>query len=167
MENIQCTDQWVSKEWILGRYDLYKTILFRIAYSYVGNRHDCEDILQEAFIRLCYKAPDFPSDEDEKRWIIRVTINLCKNHLRSFWYRNKVDIDQVEEFASEPEDKEILQEILKLPANYKIVIYLYYIEGYKVAEIARILKISESAVKMRLKRGREQLRLEMEGIYEA
>ena len=167
MENIQCTDQWVSKEWILDRYDRYKSMLFRIAYSYLGNRHDCEDILQEAFIRLCYKAPEFPSGEDEKRWLIRVTINLCKSHLRSFWNRNRQNIEEHELFAPEPEDKEILQEILRLPQNYKIVIYLYYIEGYKVTEIAKILKVGESAVKMRLKRGREQLRLEMEGFYEA
>lgn len=167
MESIQCTDQWISKEWILERYDYYKTMLFRIAFSYLGNRHDCEDILQEAFMRLCYKAPVFPSEEDEKRWMIRVTINLCKSHIRSFWNRNKLNIEELEILAPDPEDKEILQEILRLPKNYKIVIYLHYIEGYKVAEIARILKVSESAVKMRLKRGREQLRLEMEGFYEA
>lgn len=167
MENIQCTDQWFSKEWILERYDIYKTMLFRIAFSYLGNRHDCEDILQEAFIRLCYKAPEFPSEEDEKRWMIRVTINLCKSHIRSFWNRNRQSIEELEILAPDPEDKELLQEILRLPKNYKIVIYLHYIEGYKLAEIARILKVSESAVKMRLKRGRDQLRLEMEGFYEA
>ncbi len=167
MENTQCTEPWVFKEWILDRYDSYKTMLFRIAFSYLGNRHDCEDILQEAFIRLCYKAPEFPSEEDEKRWLIRVTINLCKSQLRSFWNRNKQNIEELEIFAPEPEDKEILQEILRLPTNYKIVIYLHYIEGYKVAEIANILKVSESAVKMRLKRGREQLKIEMEGFYEA
>ena len=167
MENTQCAEPWVSKEWILDRYDIYKTMLFRIAFSYLGNRHDCEDILQEAFIRLCYKAPEFPSEEDEKRWLIRVTINLCKSQLRSFWNRNKQNIEGLELYAPEPEDKEILQEVLRLPANYKMVIYLHYIEGYKVAEIAKILKASESAVKMRLKRGREHLKLEMEGLYEA
>ena len=167
MENIQCTDQWISKEWILERYDLYKTMLFRIAFSYLGNRHDCEDILQEAFIRLCYKAPEFPSEEDEKRWLIRVTINLCKSQIRSFWNRNRQSIEELEILAPDQEDKELLQEILRLPKNYKIVIYLHYIEGYKLAEIARILQVSESAVKMRLKRGRDQLRLEMEEFYEA
>ncbi len=164
MENTQCTDQWVSKEWILERYDIYKTMLYRIAFSYLGNRHDCEDILQEAFIKLCYSAPEFPGSEDEKRWIIRVTINLCKSHLRNFWNRNKINIDDLELYASEPEDKDILQEILRLPDNYKIVIYLHYIEGYKISEIAGILQVSDSAVKMRLKRGREHLKLEMEGV---
>ncbi|MHB8129475.1 MAG: RNA polymerase sigma factor [Mobilitalea sp.] len=166
MESLQCAEQWISKEWMLDRYELYKTMLFRIAFSYLSNKHDCEDILQEAFIKLCYHSPDFPNDEEEKRWIIRITINLCKNHLKSFWYRNKINIDEVIEYASAPEDKEVLLEILHLPQKYKIVIHLYYFEGYKISEIKDILKLSESAVKMRLKRGRELLRIEMEGTYE-
>ena len=162
MENVQCTEQWISKEWILERYKLYKTMLFRIAFSYLGNKHDCEDILQEAFIKLCYHSPDFSSDEDEKRWMIRITINLCKNHLKSFWNRMKINLDELQEYASEPEDKEILSEILRLPEKYKTVIHLYYFEGFKIAEISNFLKLSESAVKMRLKRGRELLKLELE-----
>jgi RNA polymerase sigma-70 factor (ECF subfamily) len=166
MESFQCADQWVSRDWILEKYELHKTMLFRIAFSYLGNKYDCEDVIQEAFIKLCYKAPDFPSDEDEKRWLIRVTVNLCKNHLRSFWHRNKVNIDDLVELAAEPTDTEVLQEILKLPNKYHIVLHLYYFEGYKISEISDILKLSESGVKMRLKRGRELLKIELEGIYE-
>lgn len=166
MEQIQCNDLCISREWILERYFMYKTILFRISFSYLGNKDDCEDILQEAFIKLCYHAPSFPSEEDEKRWMIRVTINLCKNHLRSYWYRNKVDYDMLEEYASQPEEKELLADILRLPIKYKTVIQLYYICGYKISEISVILRISESAVKMRLKRGRERLRTELEDEYE-
>lgn len=166
MEGFQFTEQYISGEGILKRYDLYKTILFRIAFSYLGNKQDCEDILQEAFIKLYLNSPFFPSLEDEKRWLIRITINLCKNHLRSFWHRNKMYLGDLEEFASEMEDLQVLQEILNLPKKYNIVLHLYYIEGYKIKEIAEILKLSESAVKMRLKRGRELLKLEMEGINE-
>lgn len=166
MEQIQCNDQWISREWILERYTMYKTILFRISFSYLGNKYDCEDILQEAFIKLCYHSPSFPSDEDEKRWMIRVTINLCKNHLRSYWNRNKVDYSILEEYAFQPEDQELLADILRLPMKYKTVIQLYYICGYKIIEISDLLKISESAVKMRLKRGRERLRIELEDDYE-
>jgi RNA polymerase sigma-70 factor (ECF subfamily) len=162
MENVQCTEQWISKEWVLDRYELYKAMLFRIAFSYLGNKHDCEDILQEAFIKLCYYAPNFPSDEDEKRWIIRITINLCKNHLRSFWNKKKINIEELEEFATEPDEKYILLDILHLPDKYKTVIQLYYFIGYKISEISDILSLSKSAVKMRLKRGRELLKIEME-----
>ncbi len=162
MENVQCTEQWITKEWILERYEMYKTMLFRIAFSYLGNKHDCEDILQEAFIKLCYHSPDFSNDEDEKRWMIRITINLCKNHLKSFWNRKKTDIDELREYASEQENQEVLLEILRLPEKYKTVIHLHYFEGYKIAEISNILTLSESAVKMRLKRGRELLKIELE-----
>lgn len=99
MDHTQCTEQWISKEWVLEKYGLYKTMLFRISFSYLGNRHDCEDILQEVFIKLCFQSPDFPSDEDEKRWMIRVTINLCKNQLRSFWNRNKTNLEELKDYA--------------------------------------------------------------------
>lgn len=166
MDNLQYTEQWISKEWALEQYESYKTMLYRIAFAYMGNKFDCEDILHDAFIKLCYHAPNFSSKDDEKRWIIRVTINLCKDRLRSFWHRNKVDLEELKEYASEPKDLEIMQDILRLPAKYKTVIHLHYFEGYKIKEISQILRISESAVKMRLKRGRELLKIELEGSYE-
>ncbi len=162
MDHYQCTEQWISREWILDRYDFYKTMLFRIAFSYLGNKQDCEDILQEAFIKLCFNAPDFPSDEDEKRWIIRITINLCKNHKKSIWNRSKINLEEIEEYAIQPENRELLSDILRLPTKYKIIIQLYYFVGYKIGEICEILNISESAAKMRLKRGRELLKIELE-----
>lgn len=150
-------------EWILDRYEIHKAMLFRIAFSFLGNKHDCEDVLQEAFIRLYCKAPPFSSMEDEKRWLIRVTVNLCKNHLKSFWNRNRVNLNELKEYIVEPEDREIMREVFKLPPIYRTVIYLYYVEGYQISAIAKILKLSESTVKMRLKRGREKLKIELEG----
>jgi len=138
-------------EWILDRYEIHKAMLFRIAFSFLGNKHDCEDVLQEAFIRLYCKAPPFSSMEDEKRWLIRVTVNLCKNHLKSFWNRNRVNLNELKEYIVEPEDREIMREVFKLPPIYRTVIYLYYVEGYQISAIAKILKLSESTVKMRLK----------------
>lgn len=158
----QFIEQWISKEWIFEKYQLYKTMLFRISFSYLGNRHDCEDILQEAFIKLCFHSPEFSNDEDEKRWMIRITINLCKNHLRSFWNRNKTNLEELEDYIAKPEEKELLMDILHLPEKYKTVIQLHYIVGYKIVEITDILNLSESAVKMRLKRGRELLKIELE-----
>ncbi|MFT4143503.1 MAG: RNA polymerase sigma factor [Mobilitalea sp.] len=166
MENTLYALNWSSNDWILEKYNLYKAMLFRIAFSYLGNKHDSEDVLQEAFIKLHYSAPNFASYEDEKRWLIRVTINLCKDHLKSFWHRNKISLDDIEAFAVTTQDHEDLLEILKLHPKYKIVIHLYYMEGYRISEIAKILHISESAVKMRLKRGRELLKLEMEVNHE-
>lgn len=161
MDNVQCTEHWIPREYILERYELYKTILFRIAFSYLGNKHDCEDILQEAFIKLCYHSPEFRSSDDEKNWIIRVTINLCKNHLNSSWFRKKINIDEIEEYAITTEDRDLLLAVIQLPQKYKVTIQLHYFIGYTVAEISGLLSISESAVKMRLKRAREILKIEM------
>ena len=166
MENTLYALNWSSNDWILEKYNLYKTMLFRIAFSYLGSKHDSEDILQEVFIKLHYSAPDFASYEDEKRWLIRVTINQCKDHLKSFWQRNKISLEEIEAIAAKTQDHEDLLEILRLHPKYKIVIHLHYIEGYHISEIAKILHISESAVKMRMKRGRELLKLEMEANHE-
>lgn len=162
----QLAERFYSQDGISEKYYCYKSMLFRIAFSYTGNRHDSEDILQEAFIKLIYHSPEFSGNEDEKRWIIRVTINLCKNHLGSFWHRNRRSIEDVEQYAANEEDRTKILEIINLPSKYKTVIHLYYYEGYSIAEIARILKLSISAVKMRLKRGRELLKIELEEYYE-
>jgi RNA polymerase sigma-70 factor (ECF subfamily) len=162
MDTVQCNEQWTAEGLIMQKYDKYKNMLFQITMSYLGNKYDCEDVIQEAFIRLCYYAPEFEDDENEKRWLIRITINLCKNHVKSFWNRMKVPIEGLDEYYSQENEKEIMSDIIHLPIKYKSIILLHYIEGYKISEISKILNLSESAVKMRLKRGRERLKIEME-----
>jgi len=162
MNSLHSDDRWLSDNLILEKYNRYKTMLFQIAFSYLGNKHDCEDVLQEAFIKLYYQAPDFEDSEDEKRWLIRVTINLCKNHLKSFWHRKRISIEGLDEYAYTQEEKAVMSEIIRLPEKYKLVIQLYYIVGYKISEIAEIINLTESAVKMRLKRARELLRVELD-----
>lgn len=166
MESARVFNRSNTQDDISERYYLYKSMLFRIAFSYTGNKHDSEDLLQEAFIRLIYHSPDFISREDEKRWIIRVMINLCKNHLKSFWQKNRTSLEDIEAYVATDEDRTQMLEILKLPSKYKTVIHLYYYEGYNIAEISEILKLSMSAIKMRLKRGRELLKIELEEYYE-
>ena len=108
---------------------------------------------------------DKENDEHEKAWVIRVTLNACKDLLKSFFRSRTTSletlIDQPAPMASE--HREVLEAVLSLPAKNREVIYLHYYEGYSVAEIGEILKLSQSAVKMRLSRGRELLKLEMEG----
>jgi RNA polymerase sigma-70 factor (ECF subfamily) len=145
------------------KYDKYAMMLYRIAIAQLGNRQDAQEVLQDAFIRLLYRAPVFVSDEHEKAWLIRVTINLCKNRLRNPWHRRVVLADFDCADTMPPEDAFLLQQVLGLPSRYKSVIHLHYYEGYSVSEIAGILRIGQSAVKMRLKRGRSLLKMEMEG----
>lgn len=159
-----------KKEWteedFQQRYLEYKSFLFRIAFSYLGNSEDCEDILQEAFLKLYYNAPEL-TKEEEKRWLIRITVNLCKNQLKSFWRRKRVSVEEFNTLLEtmdnqwESEEKTMLYELVSMTGNAKEVLLLHYLFGYQVKEIAEILGISESAVKMRMKRGREKLKLEM------
>lgn len=148
-------------------YEKYKNILYRIAFTYVKNNEDVEDILQEVFIKRIYHTDAFLSEEHEKRWMIRVTVNMAKNSLRSFWNRNKLTIDElletpeVMQWQFEDEEKMLFAEIMKLPEKQRVAIYLHYFEGYTCNEIAEIVRCKESAVKMRLQKGRELLKLSL------
>lgn len=145
------------------KYSLYSGMLFRICRVYLGNIEDAEEALQEAFYKLMYNCPHFTSDEHEKAWLIRVTTNVCKDMLRNVWRKRVVKVEEFEGYYDSPSDVHIMEEIMKLPAKYKAVIHLYYFEDYLVKQISETLKISESAVKMRLKRGRDILKIELEG----
>jgi RNA polymerase sigma factor (sigma-70 family) len=144
------------------KYKIYGDMLFRLCMVYIGNYADAEEAMQEAFIKLLYKAPLFTDDEHEKMWLIRITINICKDKLKSFWRKNVVSINEMEFSNSNEDDLQLTELILKLPYKYRTAIHLYYFENYKVDEISEILHISKSAVKMRLKRGREILKFELE-----
>lgn len=144
------------------KYKQYKAIIYRIAFTYLKNNEECEDAMQEVFLKLLLSAPSFESSEHEKRWLIRVTVNYCKNNLKLFWNSRRGAMEEIQQLPADSEEKLILEEILNLPEKFKIVIYLYYVEGYKCAEIAEILDLRESAVKMRLKKGRELLKIEWE-----
>lgn len=145
-----------------ARYNLYGGMLFKICMVYLGNKEDAEEAMQEAFLKLIYKSPQFADSEHEKAWLIRMTSNICKDMLRSVWRKRVVKMENVENYFSNPGDLSIMEDILKLPEKYKVVIHLHYFEDYSVKKISETLRISESAIKMRLKRGREILKIELE-----
>lgn len=135
----------------------FQTTVFRVAYSFVKNTADAEDITQEAFLKL-YKCNEcFCDKTNAKAWLIRVTANIAKNHLRSAWTKRKVALTEDVPLKNE-KDYALLEALNRLNENYRIVIYLHYYEGYSVGEISAVLRISESNVKARLKRGRDKLR---------
>lgn len=150
-----------------NKYHLYGTMLFKLCLVILTSESDAEDAVQDTFLRYMKKNPDFESTEHEKAWFIRVGTNVCKDMLRARKRRPAVDIDELSEIiGTEEPDRlemlEILEQILALPLKFRTVIYLFYVEGYKVEEIARMIRASVSAVKMRLMRGRILLKLEME-----
>lgn len=144
----------------------YANMLFRMCFVILRQEQDAQDVLQETFIKYMEKAPAFENEQHEKAWLIKVASNLCKDLLR-FKKRNfYVNMEELEQYCREPEEAEVLKEVMLLPTKYKAVMHLYYIEGYKADEIARILGISESAVKKRMQRGREMLKLRLENGIE-
>lgn len=133
--------------------------LYRSAYLLLGNPHDVQDVLQEVLLRFLEKAPSFASTEHERAWLLRVTTNCCMDCLRFRRKHAYTDLDLLRECLPAPEQRAHLEELYALPAKWKSVLILHYFEGYSVAEIGKILRLSENAVKKRLQRGREALKL--------
>jgi len=156
------SSQWVSDNFS-EKYILYGDMLFKVCMVYLCNKEDVEEVMQESFIKLIYNCPKFNNDEHEKAWLIRITINKCKDMLRSVWRTRVVNISDVHSYITSTSDIHTMEEIIKLPYKYKGAIHLYYFEDYSVKQISQTLKITESAVKMRLKRGRDILKIELEG----
>lgn len=136
----------------------YETVLYRAALAVVGNVQDAEDAVQETFLKVYEKKnPDFVSAAHEKAWLIKVTVNECKNRLLSGWFRKTVPLLETYP-AKEPEQRDLLEQVMALPYKYRTVIHLYYYEGYSTAEIARILDKKEGTVRSWMSRAREQLK---------
>ena len=134
----------------------YATMLLRVAYSQLNNRTEAEDAVQEVLLKYMEKAPVFQSEEHEKAWLLRVTVNHCKNHLASAWFRKRADLDEGIP-ALDNEELEVVSAVAALPAKYRAVVHLYYFEGYSTKEIAEILHSRPNTVSSRLSRGRALL----------
>lgn len=143
----------------------YSDMLYKICIVILCNEQDVQDAVQDTFCRYLEKKPEFCDEEHEKAWLIRVATNICRDMIRFKVRHPKVCIDELENTLAAPEDRETLKEFLRLPVKQKTVIYLHYVEGYRIKEIANIMGITEGAVKMRLKRGREEVRLLWKEAY--
>lgn len=146
-------------------------MIAKIAYHYLENWADSEDIVQDVFIRWIKKHPKFDSSEYEKAWFIRVTMNLCKDRLRSFWLKktivttNETTLEFPIGIPSMQEDAEhVLQQVRSLPEKYRIVVYLHYYEGYTLKEIARILKKNEHTIQTWHQRAKVLLKPRLEVV---
>lgn len=143
----------------------YGDMLYKICIVILCNEHDVQDVIQDTFCRYLEKKPEFHDEEHEKAWLIKVATNICRDMMRFKIRHPKISIDEVENSLTVPEQKETLRELLELPVKQKTVIYLHYVEGYQIKEIANILGTTEGAVKMRLKRGKEQMRTTWKEAY--
>lgn len=143
----------------------YSDMLYKICIVILCNEQDVQDAIQDTFCRYMEKKPCFRDEEHEKAWLIRVATNISRDMIRFRIRHTKVSIDELENSLAAPEQKETLRELLELPVKQKMVIYLHYVEGYHIKEIADILGVTEGAVKMRLQRGREQMQLSWKEAY--
>jgi RNA polymerase sigma-70 factor (ECF subfamily) len=139
----------------------YSDMLIRIAYQHTGSLPDAEDIVQDVFVKLYEKQPDFESPEHETAWLIRVTVNLCKSRLRSHWRKKTVPLLDVCP-AQTDDQQSLLETVLSLPSKYRVVIHLFYYEGYSTKEIAEITGRKESTVREQLTRARRLLKKYLE-----
>ena len=152
------------QERIARAYDLYGAQLYRVAYSLLQSRESAEDAVQDTFARYLTHDKPFRDDEHEKAWLIRVTINRCRDLQRAGTVRAYTPLEDLLQQPGQPdsgwqEGKPVLQAVLALPEKYRTVLVLDGLEGQPVDGIASALHITASAVKMRLKRGREMLQL--------
>lgn len=138
----------------------YQQNLYAAAFNVCKNQMDAEDIVQEAFLQYYTSKKEFDDEQHVRAWLIRIVINKAKNCNLTFWRHNKCSLDDYMEtlMFETPQSRELFEEVMKLPEKYRIVIHLFYYEDYSVREIADILKLSESNVKVRLTRGRTLLR---------
>ncbi len=151
-------------------YTRYADALYRIALSHMTRREDAEDVVQDVFIKYIQTSPEFSDEDHERAWLIRVTVNRCRDLLRRRSIRRYVGFDEIEEIPADEEPYEgsgVIAAVGKLPDKYKSVVVLHYLEGYSVEKCASYLGLTESAVKMRLSRAREMLKktIEKEGHH--
>lgn len=140
--------------------------ILRIGYTWLGDLDDAKDVCQEVLIRLLEDGRSFPDCGQERAWVVRVAINVCKNWKKSAWFRRRAPLEEGLHLSvelSEPEEGSLLEEVNRLPAKYREVLYLRYYEEYQVAEIAALLGQSPALVSTHLARAKAKLRQRLEG----
>ncbi|MFG6330812.1 MAG: sigma-70 family RNA polymerase sigma factor [Lachnospiraceae bacterium] len=154
----------MDEQQILSLFHEYSNMVYRLAYSYLRSPQDAEDLVQTVFLKLI-DGKALPKPGSERAFLTRITINCCKDQLRSAWRSRTVPMDDTIPFRHS-EDRELFHAVMELPEKYRIVIYLHYYEGYTFPEIARFLNISPSGVSMRMHRARTilQKQLRREGL---
>lgn len=143
----------------------YSDMVRRLCMIHLKNYADTEDIFQAVFLKYVLSSVSFESEEHEKAWFIRVTINACKDLLKSFFRSRTVSLDEIAEQSSEmpTDDQEVLEAVLSLPPKYKDVVYLHYYEGYTAPQISRILGKNVNTIYTLINRSRQLLRDKLGG----
>ena len=150
--------------------DLYADMVKRVCVVYLKNESDTEDVFQNVFFKYWKHSAHFENEEHRKAFIIRVTINECKDLLKSFFRKNTINIDDVSELNTVTDfndNRYVREAVLKLPKKYKATVYLHYFEGYSAVEISKMLNKNVNTIYTFLSRSRNILKDVLGGeIYE-
>lgn len=139
---------------------VYGDMLYRISLVMLQNVQDAEDAVSDTLIKYMLHRKPFRDAAHRKAWLIRVNINICKNKLLFRKRHPQVQLEQLG-LKYQEEESRLVEILMELPQNYREVLLLYYVEGYKIREVAEILRLTESNVKKRLERARKQLKEEL------
>lgn len=141
----------------------YRDMVFRLAYTYLRDPADADDVTQDVFVKLFRSTSSFESDDHLRFWLVRVTVNECKSLFRKPWRRVE-DIESYAQTLEAPaeESRELLVSVMRLPEKYRVPLVLRYYAGFSTDEIARLLRIPAATVRTRLARGRQRLRAVLE-----
>lgn len=153
----------MTKEQMERYFREYRSPAYRIAFAQLKNHADAEDVVQELFVRLLRSETEYRSREHEKAWVIRTTINLCRDLQKSRWKKSRVDVEHVSEQEEYRKlfclvEDDTLRLVLLLPEALRNCLYLFYYEDYSIREIAAMLDMPENTVKTNLRRGRERVK---------
>ena len=141
----------------------YLNMVYRIALNWFGNVPDAGGAAQEVMLRLWRSGPPPGEEERLRYWLARVSVNVCKDLSRTPWRLHTVSLEEAAEpLAPEPEDRQVLEEVLRLPKKYRVPLYLHHYEGYSAAEVGAMLGLNVSTVRTRLDRARRKLRQQLE-----
>ena len=139
--------------------DRYADMVRRICLVHLKSAEDTEDVFQNVFLKYLQHDEPFEDEEHEKAWMIRVTLNACRDYLRFLFRHRTTPLEAIPETAAaEPKNREVLEAVLSLPEKYRDVIYLHYYDGYTAEQIGKILQKRENTVYSLLSRGRSLLR---------
>lgn len=154
-----------SEQEVNSAIERYSDTVRRLCMVYLKNYHDSEDIFQTVFLKYVLSSVSFENEEHEKAWFIRVTINACKDFLKNFFRSHTVPLDEVitQPAALPPENREVLEAVLSLPAKYRDVVYLHYYEEYTAPQISKILGKNVNTIYTLLTRSKQMLRERLGG----
>ena len=148
--------------------DRYQNTVYGLALARTGSRADADDVFQEVFLAYCQCGGTFRDEEHRKAWLLRTTMNQCRRVTASTWRQKTVPLSEREDapvLFQEPEENQVWEALQGLAVDYRLPIYLFYFQELSTQEIAKALGIRPGAVRMRLTRGREQLREKLKGAY--